>query len=48
MITFIALNIRAFYTVNHIAGLLLVPYLVWVSLATYLNGYILFMNTAPR
>ena len=48
MITFIALTIRAFYTVNHIAGLLLIPYLLWVSLATYLNGYILFMNTAPR
>ena len=48
MVTFIALNIRAFYTVNRIAGFLLVPYLLWVSLATYLNGYILFMNTGPR
>ena len=44
MLSFIALNIRAFYPVSHLAAYLLVPYLVWVSFATYLNGYILFMN----
>lgn len=46
MLTFIALNIRAFYPVSHLAAYLLVPYLAWVSFATYLNGYIFFMNPA--
>ena len=44
MLTFIALNIRAFYPVSRLAAYLLVPYLAWVSFATYLNGYIVFMN----
>ena len=44
MLAFIALNIRAFYPVSCLAAYLLVPYLVWVSFATYLNGYIVFMN----
>ena len=44
MLTFIALNIRAFYPVSRLAAYLLVPYMLWVSFATYLNGYILFMN----
>ena len=46
MLAFIALNIRAFYPVSRTAAYLLVPYLAWVSFATYLNGYILFMNPA--
>lgn len=46
MLSFIALNIRAFYSVSRLAAYLLVPYLVWVSFATYLNGYIVFMNPA--
>jgi benzodiazapine receptor len=44
MLTFIALNIRAFYPVSRLAAYLLVPYMLWVSFATYLNGYIVFMN----
>jgi tryptophan-rich sensory protein len=44
MLAFIALNIRAFYPVSRLAAYLLVPYLAWVSFATYLNGYIVFMN----
>jgi tryptophan-rich sensory protein len=44
MLTFIALNIRAFYPVSRVAAYLLVPYVAWVSFATYLNGYIVFMN----
>ena len=48
MLAFIALNIRAFYPVSHLAAYLLVPYLAWVSFATYLNGYIVFMNPLPR
>ena len=48
MLAFIALNIRAFYPVSRLAAYLLVPYILWVSFATYLNGYILFMNPLPR
>ena len=44
MLAFIALTIRAFYPVSRLAAYLLVPYLAWVSFATYLNGYIVFMN----
>ena len=47
MVAFIALNIRAFYPVSRVAAYLLVPYLLWVSLATYLNAYIVFMNPVP-
>lgn len=47
MLTFIVLNIRAFYSVSRLASYLLAPYVVWVSFATYLNGYILFMNPLP-
>ena len=46
MLAFIALNIRAFYPVSRLSAYLLVPYVAWVSFATYLNGYILFMNPA--
>ncbi|NBO71657.1 tryptophan-rich sensory protein [bacterium] len=46
MLSFIALNIRAFYPVSRLAAYLLVPYFAWVSFATYLNGYIVFMNPA--
>jgi benzodiazapine receptor len=48
MLTFIALNIRAFYPVSRLAAYLLVPYLAWVSFATYLNGYIFFMNPVRK
>ena len=48
MLAFIALNIRAFYPVSRLAAYLLVPYMLWVSFATYLNGYILFMNPIPK
>ena len=47
MLAFIALNIRAFYPVSRLSAYLLVPYVAWVSFATYLNGYILFMNPLP-
>jgi tryptophan-rich sensory protein len=48
MVLFIALNVYAFYPINCLAAYLLVPYLVWVSFATYLNGYIVFMNPKHR
>ncbi len=44
MLAFIALNIRAFYPVSRLSAYLLVPYIAWVSFATYLNGYILFTS----
>ncbi len=33
-----------FFTIRKTAGLLLLPYLMWVSFATYLSGYIWLMN----
>ena len=36
----VALTIKSFYKVSKISALLLIPYLVWVLFATYLNiGY---------
>lgn len=40
----IAITIQTFLKVNKLAGYLLVPYLVWVSLATYLNAGIVILN----
>jgi tryptophan-rich sensory protein len=37
-------NIIVFYRIKREAGLLLVPYLLWVSFATFLNFYILILN----
>ena len=36
--------ITRFYTVNKYAGLLQIPYLLWISFATILNASILFLN----
>lgn len=33
-----------FYNINRISGYLLIPYLIWLLLATYLNVYIIFKN----
>lgn len=41
----IAILIVWFWKINRIAGLLLVPYLAWVSFATYLNFAILQLNS---
>ena len=41
---FILLTILEFLKINKYAGLILVPYLLWVSLATYLNVYIYINN----
>lgn len=38
MLVAIALTIRAFLQVDRTAALLLVPYLLWVAFATYLNA----------
>jgi tryptophan-rich sensory protein len=44
MLVFITLNIWEFYNVSRLATYLLIPYMVWVSFATYLNGQIVVMN----
>lgn len=41
---FVFLTIRKFYSISKLAGLLLIPYLLWVLFATYLNGAYLVLN----
>lgn len=41
---FILLTIVEFLKISQIAGYLLIPYFVWVSLALYLNSYIYWYN----
>ena len=42
---FIFETIKAFHKINHFAAKLLLPYLVWVSFATILNGSIWYLNS---
>ena len=44
MLVFISLTIREFLKTSPISGYILLPYLIWVSLATYLNAYIWWYN----
>jgi tryptophan-rich sensory protein len=37
-------NIIVFYRINKPAGLILIPYIVWVSIATYLNFSVYLLN----
>jgi len=37
-------TIILFYRISKVSAYLLVPYIVWVSFATYLNGAILYLN----
>ena len=38
---FVILTIKSFYKVSKISGLILIPYLIWILSATYLNiGYL--------
>jgi benzodiazapine receptor len=41
---FILLTIIEFLKISQIAGYLLIPYFIWVSLALYLNSYIYWYN----
>ena len=41
---FVILTIIKFYSVKKIAGILLIPYLIWILFATYLNIGYLFLN----
>jgi translocator protein len=40
----IALNIFLFFKINKVAGILLVPYILWVSFASFLNYSIMILN----
>jgi benzodiazapine receptor len=44
----ILLNIILFFKISVAAGVLLIPYLLWVSVATYLNGGILALNRRKK
>lgn len=38
---FVVLTIKSFYKVSKISGLILIPYLIWIFFATYINiGYL--------
>ncbi|NYB51520.1 MAG: tryptophan-rich sensory protein [Methanobacteriaceae archaeon] len=37
-------NIIAFYVISKPAGILLIPYIIWVSIASYLNYSVLILN----
>ncbi len=41
---FILLTILHFYKINKFAGIILVPYILWVSFATILTASILYLN----
>ena len=41
---FVVLTIIKFYSIKKIAGILLIPYLIWILFATYLNAGYLFLN----
>lgn len=45
LMIFIILTIIAFYKVSKIAAALLVPYIIWVGFAIYLNYGIMVLNT---
>lgn len=44
MLIFIILTIKNFHPISKVAAYLLIPYLMWVSFATLLNGAILWLN----
>ena len=40
----VLLAVIFFYKIKKLAGILLIPYLVWLLFATYLNAYIIWLN----
>lgn len=44
IIVFTFITIKEFYKIDKISSYLLVPYLLWLLFASYLNGYILLNN----
>ncbi len=45
MLVMIAITLYHFYQIKKVAGILLIPYLIWVSFATILNGTIWQLNS---
>jgi len=43
----IAMTVRAFWLVRPVAGVLLIPYLAWVTFATALNAGFWWLNRSP-
>jgi len=48
LLGFIVLNIIVFYPISSVAAYLLIPYLCWVSFATYLNLSIWYLNRGNK
>lgn len=46
LLVMIALTVTSFFSIHKTAGLLLLPYILWVSFATVLNGTIWWLNKA--
>jgi len=44
LIVLVCLMIKEFYRVNKYSGYILIPYLIWLLLALYLNIYICLYN----
>lgn len=44
LLILVSIVLWQFYRLNRFAGIILVPYIVWVSFATFLNGYIWWLN----
>ena len=44
IIVFTILTIKEFYSVSKAAGVILIPYLIWIIFAAYLNGGYLLLN----
>ncbi len=44
MIVFVILNIIAFYRISKISAALLVPYIIWICFAAYLNYWFMVLN----
>jgi len=40
----ILINIIVFYRISKLAGLIFIPYLIWVSIASYLNYSVFLLN----
>lgn len=41
---FVLLTIKRFFAVSKLAGMILIPYLLWILFATYLNAAFLILN----
>jgi tryptophan-rich sensory protein len=41
---FVLMTIKEFYKISKISAYLLIPYLIWILFATYLNGAYLYIN----